>query len=1022
VRKYLLCPLCFFVCLALSAQPSFSSFVQYTTDQGLSSDFIKDIIKDRQGFFWIATVNGLNRFDGHEFRHFFYRRDQPEGLPGNFIKSLTLAPDGSIWVSGNKGLCRLDPLKLTFQRIILPENEDELENDQVGKVFFDKTGRAWVSGEKILYSIEPLTYSIASYPLPFPYAGNYCSYLDQSGRMWLTYEGKAAYFDIKTQTFRVFRTDSPDHPLHGASILFVTEDHAGCLWLTSWFNGLIRYEPALDSLIDFPDGIPISTAILPDTLDTGQAFFWLGGGWHGLYITYLDSREIVQFPHEARDHYTHNNYMVTCIYKDATDGSVWFGTEAGLEHYAPAALRFKRVMLPAGPSLGQFNQMSGAIQDHTDPSGSTFFIALWGGGFFKWDRKKNEFEHIHPGNSDLKSSMILCSMQDRRGFIWAGSEWVSRRDPRSGSWKNWQAYSHRLQSTCNIMACIEDRKGRLWFGTNKGGLFYYNAQTDAVEEVPLPPEAYHEGGRLRIWNMHLDPQGRIWLATNRFPVRFDPDTRQARIFRLKDMALIYNDWRDIEIGNNGLIYATSQDLLLELDTNCNIIRKFDQENGLKTNQLYYLEEDDEGRIWCNTNQQLHCFDPADGSFTYYGTADGLFKNIITDGLNRTASGEIFIGFQNAFNYFNPSQLLRNELPPEVVITKLKVMDEERSSVIRKIPLLKKWFYNLSSEAQDTMLIIQPGENIFNIEFAALNYNQPERNRYAYKLDGFNTDWVYTDLPSVSYTNLDGGEYRFRVKAANNDGVWNETGTYLKIKVIPALSRRWYFKPTIILLIALVIANISYYRRRQRDRLEHFREGLARDLHDEMGSTLSSIRFFSEFAGSQLRNDQAEVGQLLKRISHSASALSESMQDIIWAMKRKNDQLEDLATRMTEFGFRLLEARDIAFKTNISAGFSGKTLSPEVRRNLYLIFKEAVNNAAKYARATEVELRLEELKKGHILMRITDNGQGFNIHQLSVSTGGNGLHNMHKRAEQIGGEINILSGTNAGTMVEVKVKA
>lgn len=311
--------------------------------------------------------------------------------------------------------------------------------------------------------------------------------------------------------------------------------------------------------------------------------------------------------------------------------------------------------------------------------------------------------------------------------------------------------------------------------------------------------------------------------------------------------------------------------------------------------------------------------------------------------------------------------------------------------------------------------------MLRIEFAALNYNQPEKNRYAYRLEGFDTDWVYTDLALVTYTNLNEGEYLFRVKAANNDGIWNETGTHLQIRVIPNINKRWYFKPALILLAVFITTGITRYRHRQRNRLEAFRESLARDLHDEMGSTLSSIRFFSEYAKSQLHNDQNDVNQLLTRISRSASALSESMQDIVWAMKRKNDQLEDLGTRMTEFGLRLLESRDIAFKTKIAPGFSGKSLSPEVRRNLYLIFKEAVNNAAKYAHASEVELLLQEKRKGHILLRISDNGRGFNLHELAASTGGNGLQNMHKRAEQIGGELQILSGTNAGTVVELLVK-
>ena len=1022
--KYSFFPFLFFslICSpALLAQLNQHSFIHYTTDQGLSSDLIKDIVKDQQGFLWIATVNGLNRFDGHSFAQFFSDPNEFNSLPESYVKEISLSPDGSLWTSGNKGICRIDPTTLEFRRFILPENKDSLENDATGRVVFDADGKGWVCAENGLYCFDLITGYQEFFPLEIPAAGYFCTYLDRIGRLWLMNNGLVSYFDTKTRRLRSFANNSPDSPLTGAAFLHVKEDQKGKIWIGSWFNGLFWYDPAQDSIYRFPDeNNTLARAIIPDASAVGNPFLWTGGGAYGLYVLYPESGENIQFPFDWQDPFSHNNYLATSIFKDDETGDVWIGTEAGLEHYAPNTLRFGRAVLPIGKDFNQFSLMSGAVQDNTDPTGNTFFIALWGSGIFKWSRRENTFEHFHERNSKLNNNQIFSIIQDRGGFIWNGNVGVSRYDPRTGKWRSWACFSEEANVYNFVMSCIEDTEGGIWFGTNTTGLYRYNPLTDNVEEVALPPEAYSEAGKLRIHNMCLDEQGRIWMATQQRPIRIDPRTGEAVIFSVKNIEEKFNSWSDVEAASNGLLYVTAHDCLLEMDTNCVVLRKFNLENGLRSNQVYYIEEDRQGKIWFNTSHLLHCFDPVTSEFTYYGTEDGLFKNILTDGLNMTTNGEIFIGFQNAFNYFDPAQLRRNVKPPPVVITSTKVMDKERRPVLRELFRFKGFFSQAELSQQDTLLIVNAGEDIFTIEFAALNFNQPNRNRYAYLLEGFNADWVYTDHNFATYTNLDGGEYLFRVKAANNDGVWNEKGAHLVVKIIPPLSRRWYFQISMVVLGCLILLGVWYYRRRQRRRLESFRESLARDLHDEMGSTLSSIRFFSEFAKQQVGNDKPEVTPILQRISLSATTLSESMQDIVWAMKNKNDQFEDLAARMTEFGLRLLEARDIAFKTHIGEGFSGKPLSSAVRRNLYLIFKEAVNNAAKYAEATEVELFLV-LKKGLLLMKISDNGKGFDPESLDNDGGGNGLQNMKKRAEEMGGDLEFFTGDDKGTKVEVRVR-
>ncbi|MEK7257611.1 MAG: two-component regulator propeller domain-containing protein, partial [Bacteroidota bacterium] len=414
-------------------------------------------------------------------------------------------------------------------------------------------------------------------------------------------------------------------------------------------------------------------------------------------------------------------------------------------------------LLPKKLNAGQFSLMSSAVRDATDPSGDTYFIGMWGSGIFKWNRRLNEKEHFHQGNSGLASNGIFCMMQDRRGFIWAGAyDVVSRLDPRTGKWRSWRIWAKRNNTNNAILSCIEDRQGGLWFGGNRSGLFRYNPATDQIEDVTLPPEAYTPNGRLYVYNMSLDRQGRIWLATRHHPVLFDPETGKTQVFKVEKGKEDYNLWESVVVAATGKLYVCSRECLLELDSACNVLRIFNTENGLRSRFPGKLVEDHLGRIWFTSTYLLHCFDPETGKFNYYGTADGLFKNTMTDALVKLPNGEIFVGFQDAFNYFDPVKMRRNGMPPPVAFTAFKVMDKERKPVMRSVRQFNRGFFSSKNQSRqlDSVLVLNPGENIFTIEFAALNFIQPERNRFAYRLEGFSDQWTETHLNFATYTNLD----------------------------------------------------------------------------------------------------------------------------------------------------------------------------------------------------------------------------------------------------------------------------
>jgi signal transduction histidine kinase len=373
----------------------------------------------------------------------------------------------------------------------------------------------------------------------------------------------------------------------------------------------------------------------------------------------------------------------------------------------------------------------------------------------------------------------------------------------------------------------------------------------------------------------------------------------------------------------------------------------------------------------------------------------LFSNKIADGFHISEKGELFIGFNGAMNSINTANIAFNKKPPVVLVSRLNI---------------KGQFRNFD---ENNKVVINPGERDIVVEFSALNYSQALKNRFAFLLEGYDSAWRYTGDRVISLMNMEGGTHRLHVKASNNDGVWSEETIYT-IKVIPPFQKTIWFRLLVVVVIAGLISLVFVYRRQQKKRMEKIRDRIATDLHDDMGSTLSSIRIFSDVAKKQIEEVRPETVQLLDRISNNATSLSENMQDIIWTIRSDNDTLEDLVARMREFGLRVCDAKNIRFKIIVSQSFKASRLTLEQRRNLYLIFKEALNNAVKYAEASQIDLHLN-LKSRFLKMEISDDGKGFDIDKIKR---GNGLNNLEKRAKEIGGQIDIKSEPGNGTCVNL----
>ena len=538
----------------------------------------------------------------------------------------------------------------------------------------------------------------------------------------------------------------------------------------------------------------------------------------------------------------------------------------------------------------------------------------------------------------------------------------------------------------------------------------------------------------------------FWIGTSLGLIKVNPvDGRCAEYLPDENdpNSISSNIINSIIEDHRGNLWIGTDKGLNNLDRKNNSFTLFTTRNGLPSDYISGIEVDEDGNLWLSTVRGISRFSPllpTGSQFRNYDTDDGLQGLEFVDGSSfKNKKGEIFFGGTNGFNKFNPSEIKDNPKQPEVAITAFYLFGKPKLT----------YFQILDTES----ITLGYNENFFSFEFNAFDYTNPEKNQYAYQLEGFDKDWVEIgNRRFASYTNIDPGEYTFHVKASNNDGVWNETGTSISIIIKPPFYRTWL---AYIFYIAFVVVALYTFRRyelkkrrvknelilkeeREKSKLteaqlraekaelqalaldsekkleeQKIRARIASDLHDEIGSNLSSISLMSELIQKDGKIDQ-EAYEKIQRIQKVAKGSSQAMRDIVWLTNPFTDNIKDLVSKMNEV------ANDMLGNINWEFDFPPKLkeikLIPEVKRNIFFIYKESLNNIYRHANAKLVKISLE-VSNDKMFLRIKDNGKGFNT---STAFSGNGLKNLRSRAKEINAELNVESSQEGGTSINLFV--
>ncbi|QIX62178.1 hypothetical protein HER32_13695 [Hymenobacter sp. BT18] len=1007
------------VAMSAAAQPALPlTFRTLTTEQGLSENSVYCMAQDPRGFLWLGTQDGLNRYDGASFK--VLRNDpQVEGsLSSNFVLSMAVDKQGFLWVgTGGGGLNRYNPITGRFQ------------------VFKHEDGRPGTLADNFVRAV----------------------FCDRSGQVWAGTEGGLHRFDSKTGRFQLFQ-----HPVATTanvrrnSVRAITQDAAGQIWVGTGAGQLSRLDVAAGQLQARPNWQAPSGIT---TLCVDQANgLWVGTEVHGLrFLSLSKGHEELVYRHEPGHAGSLSSDAVRSVLED-TQGRLWVGTDEGLHQldrvsntFAPYRAQLGRPhMLPENTVQALFQDRNGQIWVGTEggvasfmPRPATFTTVpitprpdpvwavcedksgrLWAGtqesGLVCYNPatgQRQEYRHRPGAANSLSENFIRALCFDLRGQLWVGTQrsGLDCLDPATGKVRH---FAHNPADPTSlsdnaIRAIALDPTGQLWISTENGlNLFDPNTGRSTVyRDKPLTPKASFGTNYIRM--SFRDRQGRLWVGTGGGGLcLLDPRTGLCKPYRNvpgQPRSLSSNFVRGIVQDRAGTLWIGTEGGGLNRldDAEKGLFTTFREPQGLPNDVVYALLPDRQGNLWLSTNKGIAHFSPTTLQVRTYDMRDGLAQDEFNAGSQWAGSdGRLYFGGITGLITFRPGGVPVNQTAPPVVFTGFRKFNQQ----VRLD----------TSITERRTLRLGPRENFFSIEFAALNFQLPSKNSFMYRLRGFDEDWIEAGARhEATYTNLDPGTYLFQVRAANNDGVWNQKGATLKIVVTPPWYQTWWFRVLASWLLIGLLFLAYRVRVRQLLALERVRHNIARDLHDDMGSTLSSIGILSTLARNhQHQNRPEQATQLLDQISESSRRMLDSMDDIVWAINPAHDSMEAVLSRMRIFASDVLEARGIDFSFTVAPDVQGLRLEMRARREFFLLYKESVNNLAKYAQCEEARIHLD-YQYNRLTLTVEDNGVGFDPKDPAKG-GGNGLTNMRARAAALRGQLDIVTAPGQGTKLELSV--
>ncbi|MBK9733293.1 MAG: hypothetical protein IPO83_18735 [Chitinophagaceae bacterium] len=1031
--------------LLLSFQPGMAqekviALKHLTSQDGLSDNRITCMLRDKQGFMWFGTKDGLNRYDGRDFYVFRNRVNDSTSLCSNNITCIAYDDDSLLWIgTSTSGFCSYDFRIQKFKTY--NRSSSGLFTNSINVIRFDSGRNAlWLglnNGGLQLFSLETKRL--------LPLETNGLLEFENLPGLRSAYDvlikDSTVFIALLTQSLKKLG-DLPvpkprDLPITGALTInaaLVASD--GYIWCGAWDNGLHQFdenaELVASYIFDGTEKLNFSSDEIISIAEDANKVLWCGTKASGLHFFDLKKKTFLTDQH-APEIVTSRIY---CIYRDDFN-RMWVGTDQGLYVYDPLQNQFEVTLLPVPDE-----KISCRVFDRVITKAGTEYIASACGLFYRNKAEKRyHFKSFDYRQERLQLTSIHLSID---GNIFIGTNKtifildtssvelkMIPSNPKIDDKGFYSIYSSRINSITDLR--IGERN--LMCGLTYG----HTAVLADLERKNLFRLLQGRGDTVIIENLFrkvfMDSKNRIWICgasqgITQFilPPEFDPGLIPFADTITHDLLLFEREWKNRKVNevmyvNDVYDLAENNDGSFWLTSEVSGLIRFYPENDTapfsfvkgEYKSLQGLAKQDDNHLWIITSKGLLSYDVTKEAYKLFDSKQGIPQGIAGHFFNDNDS-TLSAGFEGGFLSFNPHQIQRDEEKPRVQLTRLWVMDEAVDSL-----LLNK-------------LVLRYDRNFLRFYLSSNCFSNNDQVTYIYQLTGIDHEWRNNENnPFITYTNLPPGNYELKFKAINSDGAESEVYLIPILITPPFYNTVWFYLIVILSVIAGVYA-LYRYRIRQILKIQEVRNKIARDLHDDIGSTLGSISLFSQVASVKLMQEKPEETMtILDKIKISSREIVDKTSDAVWAVKATNDTLKNLVIRMESYAATLLGAAGIQFNIEYDQSIGEAKLEMTKRKNLFYIYKEALHNIIKYADCTEVIIIIK--KDGNKLaMTIMDNGRGFKLHdnkdQATLDNSileegrlynGNGIKNMQTRSDEIGGKLRIDSAPGKGTSIQIELK-
>ncbi|TKT87635.1 hybrid sensor histidine kinase/response regulator [Dyadobacter frigoris] len=792
-------------------------FNHLTTNQGLSQSHICAILKDRQGFMWFGTEDGLNKYDGYKFSHYKHDPYDKNSITDSYIQDLLEDKQGDLWIATSNGLDRFDRSKNSFIHYLTQDIND---------LFEDSKNRIWLATQEGLFLFDRQKKSFRLY---LDAGQNNSSQIKNSiyriaenkdGSLWLGTENGLYQITVNNEKYTSRRVGLEcTNCLVAPPVRALCTDRHGNLWIGTKEDGLFLYSHKDHSFRNFLNDPSNTNSIAHNDIlsivEARDGKIWIGTENGGISVYDALKVQFVHYEHRPNEAATLSNNSVYSIYQDNAE-NIWIGTYAGGVDFLP---RFGEKFLSYSHIPGDPGSLTNnvVLSICGDSAGNKIWLGTDGGGLNVFNYNKNTFSNYRhdPRNVNSISNDYVISMVGvsrdvlALGYHNGGFDFFNTK---TGIAKHHlpNANDSNSLSVSDVNNLHKDRQGNIWIGTWGGGLNYYNIKNGKFKHYRTNPRDSTSISSDIVTAVFQDKKGQIWVGTYNGLNKLDSTCRYFTRYQYDPkniLSLSHNKVQCIREAQGGNLWiGTVGGGLNYFDTSKQTFKAFTEKDGLASNVVFAILEDHHKNLWLSTNKGISRFNPKNKTFNNFGVKDGLQGNEFRDNsCFTTESGRMFFGGVSGLSTFHPDSIKYNSFIPPVFLTDLQIFNKtvsvgDKSSVLQK------------DISQTSSVTLSYKQSVITLEFASLNYTNPEKNQYAYKLEGFDPMWNYVGTKrTATYTNLDPGTYIFKVKASNNDGVWNTRGNFVKITIIPPFWLTWWFR--LISLISFIGLLILFYQLR-----------------------------------------------------------------------------------------------------------------------------------------------------------------------------------------------------------------